>query len=369
MALPLYKGAKLPPTGTNENKSLVFDKFYLWEKLGQALKDQDKEANLKRISGSAGDRTLLEKYTLQHCKLINALGGKFSIFENQWNVVFGMGIDHPLENGMVWHPILGVPYLAGSGVKGMVRAYCEIWKEWDTEKIERCFGKGANENDQGHAGAYIFFDALPIQPVSLTSDVMTPHMGKWYEEGGEEKHNYENIPGDWHTPVPVTFLAIKDIKLICGIARRSGQGSDDELEELMSTLSEALQWVGAGAKTAAGYGRFTENTKKAESIYQELIKEQQKQQEAEKLAAMSPADKKIYELIQNHPNPNETSDVVIYNAIKNGELDDVKCEALRKLKIEMQNLKKWVETSKKPEKDKKYKRTQEVMQMLKECNQ
>ncbi len=101
----------------------------------------------------------------------------------------------------------------------------------------------------------------------------------------------------------------------------------------------------------------------------QMAEEQKKRQEKEKLAAMSPAEAKIYELIQNYPNPNETSDVVIYNAIKNGKLDDVKCEALKILQQEMQNLKKWVETSKKPEKDKKYKRTQEVMQMLKECSQ
>jgi hypothetical protein len=106
-----------------------------------------------------------------------------------------------------------------------------------------------------------------------------------------------------------------------------------------------------------------EALKKAE----EEAKRKKEQELKEKLAKMSPIDKKIFELQQNHPNPNDSIDVIIFNALKNGLLDEFKCEALKKLKEEMQKLKKWVETSKKPQKDKKFKRTQEVIKMLGEC--
>ncbi len=94
--------------------------------------------------------------------------------------------------------------------------------------------------------------------------------------------------------------------------------------------------------------------------------EHQRAEEA-KRAAMSPLERVIEELKEANPDPNATADIILFNAIKNGELDEFKCEALKLLKEEMQKAKKWVEQSKKPEKDKKYKRTQEVIRMLSEC--
>jgi CRISPR-associated protein Cmr6 len=34
-----------------------------------------------------------------------------------------------VENGFLWHPTLGVPYLPGAAVKGLVRAYVEHWDD------------------------------------------------------------------------------------------------------------------------------------------------------------------------------------------------------------------------------------------------
>lgn len=113
--------------------------------------------------------------------------------------------------------------------------------------------------------------------------------------------------------------------------------------------------------------REAKEAKRRQKEIEELQKIEQKKEEEAKLAAMSPVERKIAQLQKENPNPNETIDIVIFNALKNGHLDDVKCEALQILKKEMITLKKWVENSKKPEKDKKYKRTQEVIQMLGKC--
>jgi len=75
----------------------------------------------------------------------------------------------------------------------------------------------------------------------------------------------------------------------------------------------------------------------------------------------------IEELIANNPNRNDTDDIVIFNAIKSGKFDSFKAEALDWLKNKMQELGKWVEKSKNPTKDKKYKRTLDVLEMMKEC--
>jgi hypothetical protein len=76
-------------------------------------------------------------------------------------------------------------------------------------------------------------------------------------------------------------------------------------------------------------------------------------------------EEEIKELIDNNPNPNDTDDIVLFNAIKKGQFDKSKLEALEILKEKMQKLGKWVETSKKTKKDKKYKRTLEVIEMMK----
>ncbi len=124
----------------------------------------------------------------------------------------------------------------------------------------------------------------------------------------------------------------------------------------------------------------TQKQKMVEEKEKDIIEQQKAKEEAQrkaqkekeereaKLAAMSPLERKIEELKESNPNPNETVDIIIFNALKNRQLDEFRCDALTLLKEEMQKLKKWVEQSKKPEKDKKYKRTQEVIKMLKECN-
>jgi len=106
--------------------------------------------------------------------------------------------------------------------------------------------------------------------------------------------------------------------------------------------------------------------KEQKALEEQKRKEEVERKRQEELSKMSPLDRKILELKEANPNPNETIDIVIFNAIKNGKLDEFKCEALKRLKEEMIKLKKWTETSKKPQKDKKYKRTQEVIKILNE---
>ena len=105
---------------------------------------------------------------------------------------------------------------------------------------------------------------------------------------------------------------------------------------------------------------------------QERIEQKAKDREEAILASLSPIEKLIHQLENEKTNPNETKDVTIFNAIQKGKFDCIdngKCKALKILKEEMIQLKKWVESSKKPEKDKKYKRTQEVIKLLKECHE
>lgn len=179
-------------------------------------------------------------------KLVKAIGGKCILYKTESRFVTGLGREHPIENGFTWHHTLGVPYLPGSSVKGMVRAWAEQFVDTvSKEEIKIIFGPRENTKS---IGTVIFFDALPIKPVKLEADVMTPHYSPYYQSG--------DVPGDWHNPTPIPFLVVAEgAEFQFAIAPRKPEDEEykDKVEEW---LKDALQWIGAGAKTAVGYGRF-----------------------------------------------------------------------------------------------------------------
>lgn len=339
--LPLYSGHIQTK---DMHRGLLFDKFYEWEKLGEVLKEQDKKGFLEKFKGSCGDAESIKSYATKQLNLIESIGGTAMTFSTQWHFVTGMGIDHPLENGMAWHHTLGTPYIAGSGVKGMFRAYLWEWSDVQKEQIQqiqqilRWCGytkeEGKKYGLKGEStGTLIFFDAIPVEPVILAPDVMTPHMGDWYEKGGEEQHNADNPPADWYNPVPVLFLAVKKASFLFGIAPRNEEVKAD-LKDAMKYLGEALEFVGAGAKTAAGYGRFT---KKASAI-KALRPEEKKQQET----LSEKGWQEIYDsIVEKYKNDFNNYATIMLNEIENGVLKGHKKEAANRLKNEFEQNGAW----------------------------
>jgi CRISPR-associated protein Cmr6 len=165
---------------------------------------------------------------------------------------------HPLETGLVWHRTLGVPYLPGSSVKGLIRAWAERWGgSTDTGEVIRLFGpRGEDAKAHPSTGALVVFDALPVQPPRLDVDIMNPHYAPYYQEG--------KPPADYHLPVPIFFLAVAPGQAFeFALAPRPGVYGREEAEQAkadlttgMSLLQDALASIGAGGKTAVGYGYF-----------------------------------------------------------------------------------------------------------------
>jgi CRISPR-associated protein Cmr6 len=178
-----------------------------------------------------------------------------------------------LENaGVALHPLYGFAYLPGSGLKGLARAWAErIWLEVQpirdeaVREIREIFGYAANSErgkswippeisivPEGNAGAVIFHDAWPPTWPRLIVDVVGVHHSKYYQA---EEHLVPP-PGDWEDPVPTTFLAVRaGTEFSFAVAPRRPEHARSA-RRAAEWLKAALADWGAGAKTAAGYGRI-----------------------------------------------------------------------------------------------------------------
>lgn len=248
-----------------------------WIKL-HFTKDKDKDKDKDTDQRMVGEQTKLNQYAKQQIGLVSSLKGEVITARLSSPLIIGMGNAHPLENGLAWHKTLGVPYISGAAVKGAVRAYIENHLEADEKEkkalLFQLFGsnykfptfvdeKGENKfhpDYESQAGEVIFFDALPIDSVQLGVEIMTPHVGKWYEQGGKIKavnKESEAIPADWHDPVPVKYLAVDDAVFLFSFALRpTAKTSEVPLLSIKAILEAALAQAGLGAKTSSGYGRM-----------------------------------------------------------------------------------------------------------------
>jgi CRISPR-associated protein Cmr6 len=160
-------------------------------------------------------------------------------------LVSRLGEPHALETGFMFHPLYGVPYLPGSGIKGAVRA---VVRHQDPQLEQTLFGT------QDEAGRVVFLDAFP-RSCSLEVDYLTPHYKQYYRAG-------KKWPTDDQGPNPVPFLSVPaGVEWKFRAAVLPGRQSDPErLEDLVRQLQSALRTTlverGLGAKRNAGYGVF-----------------------------------------------------------------------------------------------------------------
>ncbi len=263
---PLYQDHAEPNlSATSGNTGLWYDKF-----CDQWSSDWDIESKLewiKKITGSIGGAQLINEAISRAIRLIDASDGQFAIYKTDGRFVTGLGRDHPVENDFAWHHTLGTAYLPGTSVKGLVRAWAT--PDSDLSDLDRIFGPRGS-GDIG-VGDVVFLDALPSSPLKLEADVMTPHYAPYYEDktGGTP-------PADWHDPRPIPFLVVAPEQsfLFALLPRNSNdQQHRQDCQTVAGWLAEALDWLGAGAKTAVGYGRFTPNQQMQRVLHDRLDQE------------------------------------------------------------------------------------------------
>lgn len=261
---------------------------------------------LKLTKGNV--KQLAESYKKEHNE-INEFGNK-----EYWRLVIGLGQASVFDTSITLHHTYGIPYIPSSAIKGLLRSWLitEYFALNDNEKSQlinaeynalgnsdfcRIFGCSADrqavkiednkpkEKRKGeykfenpvatalgkeHIGDIVFFDAFPTKAPTVSVDIVNPHYQPYYSD---ESNTVP--PADWHSPVPIFFLTIKDtsFQFLFGVRKgakefgniqflhpdeqdKSYQGN--VIEVLSKILKNALQNHGIGAKTAVGYGRMTE---------------------------------------------------------------------------------------------------------------
>lgn len=308
-ALFLYAGADQHASTTTRQSGahagLWYDKYYRGPN-PQAQRDRDGQGRgprgrnrapenkdrghldwIKSVTNApVGHAGRLDEFAGRRERLAQLHGGRVLYACATARFVTGLGRAHPVDNGFAWHPTLGTPYLPGSGVKGVVRAWARRMAK-PQELIDALLGKAPRRDASAEVGRVAFLDAVPTLPAQLEADVMTPHYGAYYQRG--------EAPGDWLSPVPIVFLvAAAGLELQFPVLHTDRCGtpgtSDEELGTVMGWLEGALSDLGAGAKTAVGYGRFIDS--KAGDRYPAWVKDLTERREAKR----SPLERALAEV-------------------------------------------------------------------------
>ncbi|GIX28419.1 MAG: hypothetical protein KatS3mg123_2300 [Burkholderiales bacterium] len=274
----------------------------LWEKNDHAARKAWDA--IKKLSQA--DKALMQAFA----KRQEALGEQAEVFslkaETTAPFTTGLGNEHPLENGFAFLWPYGLPYLPGSGVKGVARRAAQelasgLWeddRDWkgldqpcyeievgsgkDKRRIELSvldvlFGREPPQGDSDAVrGALSFWDVIPqIAGDSLMVEVMTPHQSHYYQQKRERRNGDSTTPHDSGQPTPIFFLTVPpgsqftfhvvcDTAHLARLTRNPRDGAPDllRIEDgkprwqvlLAAVFTHAFAWLGFGAKTAVGYG-------------------------------------------------------------------------------------------------------------------
>lgn len=224
-----------------------------------------------------------------------------------YRLVVGFGAEHVLETSLCLHRIYGFPLIPGSAVKGVTRARA-FWDIAEQLKLQTVLGEEAEQREKkkqktplqmmeelltsgdekeraelleklkadvlcsneakqltltqwlviandfyqtfgttAGQGKVTFFDAYPTRAPQLEADILNPHYGQYYSDKKQQ-----TPPADYHELKFMTnFLTVaKGSEFRFAVA-----GKDQNLVgRVEHCLCRALQEMGIGGKTAAGYG-------------------------------------------------------------------------------------------------------------------
>lgn len=259
------------------------------------------------------DIDLMRAKQEQWLDMVKASDGSAITMTTAERLVAGLGASHVLETALTLDRNTGLPYLPGSTVKGLARAWGlieigaqlgitlddEVSVRGEQKKLFNVVAetliseptetllptlqrlRPVNEDAetyvqwfrfifgwQGETGAICFADAIYAGESAprYAADVMTPHYVNYYTENGGKP------PAEDDNPNPVSFITVdKGNVFAFGLIPRLSAymifTEEDRQNNLTMALNVTTDWLvnglarmGVGSKTAAGYGFFAQKS-------------------------------------------------------------------------------------------------------------
>jgi len=184
---------------------------------------------------------------------IGKLGGvvRTVIIDIETPLVMGFGgVGTAVDTSSLIQPTHGYPYLPGSTLKGSARvasAELGLTTEW--------LGTAPTRSDS-HGGPVMFFDAVPISAVTITTAGILPHSG------------HGPAPDAWpqdleHTPA-VEFLVVDEGRFKTHL--HAAPNNVQHIDQAVLALKQAGCLFGFGAKTPSGFGYATVSVQEAGAL-------------------------------------------------------------------------------------------------------
>lgn len=226
------------------------------------------------------DKDLMVAKQTRWLEMVTAAKGLAFTIKAAERLVVGLGAAHVLETTLTLDRNTGLPYLPGSAVKGLARAWGlielageldiqldklndldEALMEDDVSYVLEEFSDKSREIEifrrifgwKKKAGAVSFLDAIyrGKEVPRYAADVMTPHYPKYYSS--------QDAPAEDDGPNPVSFITVDSGNIFAfGIVPCIHEASvGEDMNTAAEWLIDGLVQLGAGSKTAAGYGYFS----------------------------------------------------------------------------------------------------------------
>jgi CRISPR-associated protein Cmr6 len=207
-----------------------------------------KVAHLDRIYGSSTGNFYQHSYDRWKKSTADTTRFTQTIMKIEGRLLIGLTGGGALETGCAVSHTYGTPYLPGSNIKGVIRAWAEEnMPEWKAQ-FNDLFGT------TNLSGLVAFHDAWWVpesggaghknQP--FAADIVTPHHPEYYKGQG--------VPAtDLDSPVPNALIGVRGSFLFVIEGDAAWRGLAGKM------LVKALGDWGIGAKTRAGYGYLTDD--------------------------------------------------------------------------------------------------------------
>ncbi len=189
-------------------------------------------------------------------------------FTPQGALITGTGSGGIRDVGIELHGTYGWPVIPATALKGVADAYARDSATVSAGVRARLFGTprpvGEPEASREHAdigsvatasakaaqGTVRFLDALPGPAgVSVAEHVLTPHARDYHTGHVAAGSGERPPPAEYVNPVPVPFLAVQGGTFIAYLL-----GPEPDVGTAADVLKAAVDDIGVGAKTSAGYG-------------------------------------------------------------------------------------------------------------------